>query len=326
LYTAEAALKAANAAGGVNGYKFTWKVYDAGSSPTGGLNAARLVVSDHPFAVLASWAQPNSGLPSLAAAGIPTLGDGDGTGWSGPLNLFSVTGNEYTRGTTAWMEVFIKEGKKRIAIPGGTVNPEITAQWEKEVTRSGGTLCFGRTGINGTNTATIVAVAHQIISAHCQAVVSPTLYPGTLQLQVALNQLGANIPVEDLVDNGPQVIQQAGSSANNLVYTNDNATPFATDDPGVAQYLSDMKTYEPSNTPYCGRCMLGYIQAKWLFHALGQMQGTPTQQGLTAALNSTKNYTVDNLMGPINEPEFHTNGNLCLSYQVIQNGQWVPLI
>jgi hypothetical protein len=171
-----------------------------------------------------------------------------------------------------------------------------------------------------------VAVAHEIIAAHCQGVVGVTLYPGTLQLQIALNQLGAHIPVVDEVDSGPAVIQQAGSSANNLIYINQNATPYATKDPGVVQYVSDMKTYEAGHDPYCGRCLLGYASVKWMTHALGQLSGAPTQKGLIDALNSTKNYTINGLVGAITEPDFHSTGTICLSAQVIQNGQWVPLI
>jgi ABC-type branched-subunit amino acid transport system substrate-binding protein len=321
-----AGLKEANAAGGVNGYKFTWKIYDSGSSSTGGLNAARLAVADHDFAVLAYWAQPDSGLPTLAAAGIPAIGDGDGTGWSGPPGVFSVVGNTFTDDTTAWWDLFIKEGKTRIALPGGTVNPDVIQQFETALPITGGQLCFGRVGIVGSNTASITAVAHQIIAAHCQAVLSLTLYPGTPQLQIALNQLGANIPVEDLVDAGPAVIQQTGSSANNLIYANQVASPYATADPGVVRYLNAMKTYEPSTEPHCGRCALGYVEAQFFLHGLSQLTGTATQPGLIAALNSTTNYTADGLAAPINFPAYHKVGSKCLSYQTIQNGQWVPVL
>jgi hypothetical protein len=326
LQTQEAALKAANAAGGVDGYKFAWKVYDTASTPTAGLTAARLAVADHVFAVLTSWAAPNAGLPALAAAGIPTIGDGDGTGWTGPLNLFSVQGNVITQNTTSWMSVLVQRGDKRIAVTGGTINPQAATNWEHLVPVAGGTLCFGRVGIDGTNTATIAAVAHELIADHCQGVASPTLYPGTLQLQIALNGLGAHIPVVDAGDFGPAVIQQAGASANGLISADQFATPYDTADPGIVKFLSDMKTYEPGVNPYCGNCERGYIATEWFLHAMGELNGPATQQGLIAALNSTKNYTVDNLIGPITEPDFHTVGDLCLSYSVIQNGQWVPLV
>jgi hypothetical protein len=327
LHTLLAALKAANATGGVNGYKFSWKIYDAGSNPATGLIVAREAIADNPFAVLAIWGRPNTGLPSLAAAGMPTIGDGGGgTGWTGPPELFSVTGNVYTQNTTAWWDVFVNEGKKEIALPGGQFSPQVVAQWAKAMPISGAHPCFVRTGIDGTNSAAIVAVAHQIIAAHCQAVLCPDLYPGALQLQISLNQLGANIPVEDIIDSGPEVIKQAGSSANNLVYANQAASPYAGKDPGVVQYLHDMKTYETEQDPYCGRCVLGYVVGKFFLNGVAQMQGLPTHKAFINLLNTVKNYSADNLVAPISFPEFHTVGTLCLSYQTIVNGQWKALI
>jgi hypothetical protein len=86
-----------------------------------------------------------------------------------------------------------------------------------------------------------------------------------------------------------------------------------------------MKQYAPGTEPHCGACEEGYIAAQWFLHALGQTSGTPTQQGLVTALNSTNGYTVDGMVGPITEPAFHTIGTLCLSYAEIKNGQWTVL-
>jgi ABC-type branched-subunit amino acid transport system substrate-binding protein len=322
----EAALKAANAAGGIDGYKFAWKVYDGGSTPTGGLTAARLAISDHVFAVLASWSQPNAGLPALASAGIPTIGDGNASGWFGPTNLFSVIGDGFYGVSTSFFEPILQRGGNRVALVGSSLSPVIIPDYEKALAAAGGTLCLSRVGVDGTNTASITALAHEIINAHCQGVVSPTLYPGTLQLQIALNQLGAHIPVEDFVDSGPAVVKQAGSSASNLIYVNNFASPYNTSDPGIVKYLSDMKTYEPTVNLYCGNCVKAYAAAEWFLHAMGQLNGAATQQGLTAALNSTNNYTVNNLVSPIFEPSFHTTAyGLCVSAEAIENGNWVPL-
>jgi hypothetical protein len=222
--------------------------------------------------------------------------------------------------------VFLKEGKTRIALPGGTINPDVISQFETALPITGGHLCYGRTGIVGANTASITAVAHQIISAQCQAVLSLTLYPGTLQLQIALNQLGAHIPVEDLVDAGPAVLKQAGSSADNLIYANQVASPYATADPGVVRYLNAMKTYEPNSEPHCGRCALGYVESQFLFQGLSRLTGPPTQNSLINALNSTTNFTANGLAAPITFPLYHKVGSTCLSYQTIQNGNWVPTL
>jgi ABC-type branched-subunit amino acid transport system substrate-binding protein len=325
LYPMEAAIAQANAKGGVDGYHIDYKVIDSQSTPVGGLTAAREAIADHVFAVVADSTGLMGGLATLAAAKMPVIGDGDVPQWNAGPTLFSISGDITTQNTTAWMKVLISRGDKRIAVPGGTLNVVAAQNWSKLIPYAGGSTCFYRVGIDGTDTASITALAHEIIAAHCQGVASPTMYPGTLQLQIALNQLGANIPVVDAGDFGPSVITQAGSSADNLIYANFFASAYDTSDPGVAQYLAAMKKYEPSQSPYCF-CEKGYPIAEWFLHALSQIHGTPTQTKLVAALNSTNGYTVNGLVGPIYEPLFHTQGSLCLSYSTIKNGAWAPLI
>jgi hypothetical protein len=169
-------------------------------------------------------------------------------------------------------------------------------------------------------------LAHEIIGAHCQGVASPTMYPGTLQLQIALNALGGNVQVVDAADTGPAVIQQTGNSADNLIFANQIASPYDTADPGIAQFIAEMQKYESGTSYYCGVCEKGYAAAMWFLHALGQVQGPPTQSALVAALNSTNGYDADGVVGPITEPAFHTIGTTCLSYSVIKDGQWQPLV
>jgi ABC-type branched-subunit amino acid transport system substrate-binding protein len=321
-----AAIAKANDQGGVNGYHINVKTYDSQSTPAGGLTAARQAIADHDFAVLAQSIGLQGGLPTLNSAQLPTIGDGDVPAWSNAPYLFSVSGNILTQNTSAWMDVLIKEGRTKIAIPGGTLNPVATENWEKLVPYAGGQLCFGRVGIDGTNTAAITALAHEIISAGCQGVASPTMYPGTLQLQIAMNALGGNVQVVDAADGGPAVIQQAGTSANNLIFANQIASPYATADPGIQEFDATVNKYEPGTSIYCGVCEKGYAATKWFLNALSQVQGTPTQTALVNALDSTNGFTADGLVGPITEPSFHTVGTLCLSYSQIQSGKWVPLI
>jgi ABC-type branched-subunit amino acid transport system substrate-binding protein len=325
LYAMEAAIAEANAKGGVNGYKFKYKVYDAQSTPVGGLNAARQAIADHVFAIVADSQGLDGGLATLSAAKLPVVGDGDSPNWSGRPYIYSISGNLITQNTTAWAKVLISQGRTRIGVPGGTINAAATVTWEHLVPFAGGKLCFGRVGINGANTASLVAVAHEIIAAHCQGIINPTLYPGTEALQAALNQLGANIPEVEAGDLGPAITSQYGSSVNNMIYANFFASPYDTSDPGVAQYLAAMAKYEPGKQVDCF-CIKGYPIVQWFLHSFGQIKGTPTQAKLVAALESTHGYTANGLVPPVQEPAFHTVGSVCLSYSIIKNGQWTSLL
>jgi hypothetical protein len=325
LYAMEAAIAQANASGGVNGYTFKYTVYDAQSTPVGGINVARKAIADHPFALLvASSTGLDAALATLQAAGLPTVGDGDSPNWSNRPDIFSISGNLITENTTAWLQGLVSSGRTAIGVPGGTINPAAVATWEQLVPFGGGSLCFGRTGIDGTNTASVVAVAHEVIAAHCQGLINPTLYPGAEALEAALNQLGANIPEVEARDVGPDVTSGYGSSVDNLQYANFFASPYATNDPGVQAYDAAMAKYEPGHQTQCF-CIKGYAIGLWFLHAFGQITGTPTQANLVTALDSTNGYTANNLVPPIVEPDFHTVGAVCLSFSVIKNGQWTAV-
>jgi hypothetical protein len=323
LYAMEAGIDQYNATASSK-FHVDYKVFDSQSTPTGGLNAARAAIADHVFAVLAVSEGLDSGLATLSQAGVPTIGNGDTPNWSNRPGLFSYEGNEITQNTTGWMQLLISQGRKKIAVPTG---PGLAAAagptWDKEVPFAGGTTCFYRTGIDATDTATLTAVAHEMISAGCQGVDS-LLASNTVGLQVVINQLGGNIEVVDPADFGPAVTSQYGSSADNLIYANFFASPYAKGDPGVTDYLDAMKTYESGQDPYCF-CEKGYAVAKWFTWALQQLSAPLKQSALIKVLNSTNGYDEDGLIGPIHEPQFHTEGQLCLGASVIKNGQWVSL-
>jgi ABC-type branched-subunit amino acid transport system substrate-binding protein len=324
----EAAINQANATGGVNGYTFKYKVYDAQSVPAGGLAAARQAIADHVFAVVADSQGLDAGLATLDAAKLPVVGDGDSPNWSGRPNIFGISGNLITQNTTAWPAVLINEGRTKVGVPGGTINPAAVTTWEQMIPQAGGSLCFGRVGIDGTNTASLVAIAHQIISSGCQGIINPTLYPGAEALQAALNQLGGNVSEVEAGDLGPAVVQQFGASINNMIYANFFASPYATEDPGVQQYQAAMAKYEPGRQTQCF-CIKGYAIGLWFLDAFRSMtaHGTaPTQAGLVNALNASSGFTANGLVPAVQEPLFHTQGALCLSYSVIKNGQWQSLI
>jgi hypothetical protein len=323
LYAMEAGIAEYNASASSK-YHIDYQVFDTQSSAAGGISAAREAIADHMFAVLAVSEGLDSGLATLSSAGVPAIGNGDTPNWSNRPGIFSYEGNEITENTTGWMSLLINEGRKKIAVPTG---PGLAAAagptWDKEVPFAGGTTCFYRTGIDATDSATLTAVAHEMISAGCQGVDS-LLASNTVGLQVVLNQLGGNVQVVDPADFGPSVTSQYGSSADNLIYANFFASPYATGDKGVDDYLAAMNKYEPGHDPYCF-CEKGFAVATWFTWALQQLKSPPTQKALIKVLNSTNGYDENGLIGPIYEPAFHTSGQLCLGASVVRGGKWVSL-
>jgi branched-chain amino acid transport system substrate-binding protein len=324
----EAVLNAANASGGIHGVKFNIKTYDSQSTPAGGLTAVRQAISDHDFAILAEGGGFDSGLALLASAGIPTIGSGDSPNWTGPdrAALFPWQGDDISENTTAWMKYCVSLGKTKFALITGSNPASIPALevWKKMVPLAGGTVVLFREGINSANTVDLTATAHEVINSGANCVLNLLDYP--VALQPELNQLGGS----DIVDVqatsfGSAVTSQYGNSANGVVYANFPASPYATQDPGVRQYLAFMHKYVPSQDP-AGLWEKGYVAAEFFLHALSELKPPFTQQNLIKVLNSTNGYTADGMSGPISFPDFHLNGDLCLSYSVVRNGTWQAAI
>jgi hypothetical protein len=323
LYTMEAAVQQFNAQS--TAYHINYKVYDTASSDSIGLNAARQAIADHVFAVLSTSAVAVSGIKALSAAGVPIVGVGDDPGFIATPNAFSAVGNIITVESSSFIQQLLNEGRKKIAIVVGSSPGAVAAEptYAHLIPLVGGTVCMTRSGVNSTNTASLVALAHELISSGCQAVLA-ILDTNTSALQVSLHGLGSNIQELQYADIGPAVIQAFGSQIDNIIYANTFASPYTTGNAGVDQYLAAMKTYQPSHSPYCG-CINGYIGGLFFTHTLSTLASPATQTSLIQALNSTNGYNEDGLIGPIHFPAFHTAGTGCDGFSIVKNGQWVSL-
>lgn len=320
---AQAAVDAANANGGVNGYKINMKVYDAGGSPATGVAAVRQAINDQPVAVLsATGSSYDSGLRFLAQSGIPGFNPGGTPGWFTSADFFPWEGVTFGASTTAYVKYCIDDVGKKIAIPGSTTPgvETVANTWAAMAQKSGGQVVFKEVGIDSSNDASIMQVATRIKDSGAQCVLS-LLIPGSPQLQVALNQLGAKIPVVEVDSYGPEIEQQLGSSADGMLYANYFTSLQNTSDPGVKQYFDDMKKYEPNANPVC-LCATGYATVKLFLHALAQVKGTPTAAKVKAAANQTNGFTAGGLVAPIEFPRNRTEPGLCLGYSQLRGGKW----
>jgi ABC-type branched-subunit amino acid transport system substrate-binding protein len=328
LPVVEAAFQAQNATGGIHGYQLKWKAFDSMSTPAGGVAAAREAIADHPFAILAVSYGLESGLGLIAASGIPAVSPGETAGWTVPHRptLFAWEGDLLTENTTSWMKYCVDKGHTKFALVAGSNGSATTAlaTWAKMVPIAGGRVVFYRVGINSNNTADTTATAHQIKGSGANCILN--LLDNSIALQPALNALGATGVIDiQAADVGPSVTKAYGTSADGVVYGTQSASPYDTADPGVAAYLALIKKYAPSVDPI-GWWEKGYTTAVVLIHALQELAPPLTQAKLMTALNSLNAYTADGLSGPITFPEFHTNGQLCLSFTVLEHGTWIPSI
>jgi ABC-type branched-subunit amino acid transport system substrate-binding protein len=326
---AQAAFDAQNAKGGINGYQFKMKIYDDQSSSAGGVAAVRSALNDKPFAIGTNSSYIGSAINTLVDSGVPVFGSGDLPNYPGPghTNMFGLNGNLGTRNTTAWAKYCADNGRTKFAIPGSSIPGVSIYQkvWEAVSTGAGGTVVYSKVGIDSSNSATIQQTAQQIISSGANCAIS-LLIPGSGQLQVAINQLGGNVWILDPSDFGASIEQQFGSSADGLLYFGYSAPLDLTSNPGVAEYLADMKKYAPNQDPR-GGWVEGWESAMYLMHAASLVKGPLTQASIIAAGSTITGYTVDGMHGPINNPAYQlgTENALCGGFEVLKNGKYTPV-
>lgn len=320
----EAAVSQFNAAGGVDGEKVNAKLYDTTSTASGGIAAARAAIGAGAFAVVSVSQLIDGALPLLSAAKVPVLGYGVSPNWFSGVctTCYSWSGNIVSINTTAWVTMMVDKGYKKLALfsdvndPGGLAGGRL---WKRMIPAAGGTVAYYQEGVNTADQATMTALAKAIIDSGAQGVLTSGATGGP-QIQSALNQLGAKIPVLQPVVYGAAAAKQYGNSINGMIYANVTATPDYTDDPGVRAYEATMQKYGKDSA---GFAVQGYISMKFLLDNLKSLSGAPTQQKLLKELSTLKGYDSDGLICPVDFPAFQQqSGSLCLSASQFVNGKW----
>jgi branched-chain amino acid transport system substrate-binding protein len=319
---AQAYIDSVNASGGVDGYKIVPQEYDTQSSPATAVQAFRRAIAANPTAIIGASFAATSALPTLAASGIPVVGDGFAPGWAGHKTLFPAAGDLTTHLSDIYLVVAKKfTGSTKIALIGSAIDAPSQANLIQQASRAG--IQFVLKDLNLTLTpssAQFLATAEQIKSSGAGAVVGLGV-EGLAQLQVDLNQLGAKA-ITIATDFSP-----ATTSENGLIFSIPWAAPFVTGNPGVAQYIAAMNKYGyGSLIDTASYAPFRWAQAALLVHAL-QVAGPPfSQAAVVKALSETKNFTPDGITPPVSFPEFQTIGGNCQSVMQVVDGKWKALI
>lgn len=318
---AEAYIDSVNASGGVGGYKINLQDYDTQSSTTSAVQAFRRAIAAKPTAILAGSFVAASGLPTLAASGIPAVGDGTAPGWTGDRNMFPVLGDESTH-ISDILEVVAHRyaGATKMALLGSNLYTADLANLVKSAPSAGVDLVMKDLTLPLVPTsAQVLSVAQQVKSSGAQAVAAIGVENLT-QLQIDLNQLHANVKVVSTDFFEPN------STENGLLYSEPWANQYITGDPGVTQYVTDMHKYGFGKAIEAESfAPLRYGMAALLVKALKQAGPPFTASSIISALASTKNFTADGMLPAISYPAFQTVGDHCQSVLQVVNGKWKPL-
>jgi ABC-type branched-subunit amino acid transport system substrate-binding protein len=323
---AEAAFKAFNASGGLDGrmIKFIGMQDDAQSN-TQNLTATKNLINDHVFAVVpvatSSWV---SG-PLLAKANIPYFGMSINTNWWGENNAFSVIGSNPPSPTTLKTEtdsvaVICK------AVPGGchgkTVAIIATNDSAAKENAANDAAQFRRAGAK--------VVAEQSSIPDPPAVVSDYT-PYADQLMSANSGKQPNI-IQQVLPPTADVAMIAELRNLGFKGTDFNFSLYDPRAVSVAKGSDTLVTFEPweANTPAVNTMkqrvlafdpkaslgqptLIGYYSAELFIAALKKAGPNATSQSMTKALNSGFTFGVPGGIGTTTYPQDHHAVSTCLS-------------
>ncbi len=312
-----------NSTGGVDGYKLVVKEFDAQSSPTAAVQAVRQAIAAHPAGIIGASFVIGSGLPTLAASGVPTVGDGFVAGWTGHKTLFPVNGDFATHESVVDLDIATKFAKsKKVAFIGSAIDAPQQKVLENHAAAAGVTFVLKDFSEQLAPTSPeYLTMAQQIKASGAGAVVDFGI-EDMAPLQTDLNQLGAsNIKVIG------SDIPAATSGADGLLYGLPWATNYVTGDPGITAYIAAMKANGYGADIATGAyAPIRWAQAALLVQAL-EAAGPPFKHGaVVAALSHVKDFTANGIIAPASFPAYQTVGGTCDNVGQIVNGKWKSLI
>lgn len=312
-----------NANGGVDGYKMVIKEFDAQSSPTTAVQAVRQAIAAKPAGIIGASFVIGSGLPTLAASGIPTVGDGFVAGWTGQASLFPVNGDFATHESVVDLDIAKQyAGSTKVAFIGSAIDAPQQKVLLAHAAAAGITFVLKDFSEQLVPTSPqYLTMAQQIKASGAGAVVDFGI-EDMVPLQTDLNQLG-----DKHVKVIGSDIPPATGGANGLLYGLPWATNYVTGDPGINTYIAAMNKYGYGSDIATGAyAPFRWAQAELLYQGL-QTAGPPfSHAAVIKALSKVKGFTADGIIAPASFPAYQKVGGTCDNVGEIVNGKWKSLI
>ena len=327
----QAAVDSVNAAGGVGGRKLKLQFCDTGYTVNGELSCAHQFVSQQVAAAVDPYFladQSGAEVKLLQQAGIPVFG---GQGLS-PFELNNPDAYPLSSGLPGWtygaVASLVKAGVKKISILVNT-NPasQFAGQLLAGAAKSAGITAPIVTG-DPNSDPTFSAAAAKATAGGKNGV---ALFPSPLNVPKmikALRQTGfqgkISLPTVIL----PAVfIKALGAAGNGVLADSQVALTTDTSNPGVRQYLADMKKYGHNQVTDASIFAWSAVQ---LFAKAIAGAKSFNAKGITAALNSLSTPVDIKTVAPwraagVTSPlaAFHRILNPTVTYGVVKNGQLV---
>jgi branched-chain amino acid transport system substrate-binding protein len=298
-------IKAGIGVAATEGYHFKYVVADTGSSPTGALSAAQLLVNkDHAFAVVLSSGLAFSAAPWLNAHGIPVVGaDLDSTEWTTDANMFSIFPmNDPSVVTTNTGDLFKSLGATVIGSLGYSISPA-SAEAAKSAAASSqhaglkvgylnASVPFGSTNVG----PYVLGMKDAGVDGYIGSILPNTNFAIVQQARIE----GMNLKVVLLADGYGGDLPLGGKESQSIaqgLYFTFVYQPVELQTAATIQFQDALRRYaavssEPTLSEY-----IGYLAIDGLVTGLKTAGSNPTQQTLIKAMSTITNYQAAGLLG-----------------------------
>ncbi len=332
----QAYFQAANAAGGINGHKFSFSQnLDDGSNPSQFTQLTHtLLDQDHVFAVGVSTFFFSPAL--YAQSGTPTFGYNVSGNWNGPSNLFAAGGSiqDYDVGASAVAWLLKQTNSKAVAFI--SYGSAITSSYNacnadaNNLTKAGIKVSYTdlSAGLGGNYTPAV----QKMQQTGTDFVVSCMQSSDNITLTRALQQYG--FKGHQLWLNGyDQSLLNQYSSLMQGVYINVNGNvPFQVTTaypgvyPGMQAYLAAMQKYQPAFVS-SDQALQGWESAALLAAGIQKAGANVTQANVIAQINSLTNFTAGGLSATTDWTKVHTTQTFpaCSADVVVKGSKFVPV-
>lgn len=336
---AQAAVKAINKAGGVNGHQIVLVTCNDQSVAANSQDCARQAVSDHVVAVVGQDDIFSAdSVPILAAASIPTVGIdsiGNQTDFTNPDSYPLHMGSD--AGYFAEPSMLVAEGKTRIATAALSIPTSIySANVVEAMTKQAGGTYVGTVQIPPTGVTNYSSYAQQLKNLGADAVILDLQDSAQVGVAQADQALGYN-PVygQDAIGFGGNNIKQYASLFQNTVVADPFPSVSDTSNPLIAAFTKDLEASDVNpvqtfTTKYeHWTTGINAWEAVYAFAAVAKtVSGDITGSSLKSALDvSGKTYTLpgDYSWSPVGAGTklFPQVSNYEFYYETVKNGELI---
>lgn len=242
--------KTVNDAGGVNGYRYTWKEVDNQGTVAGGATSVRSLIASEPFAIAIIRTSSFSGAVQILRQQyrenpVFALASGAAIKEANLPNVFGLYTDYNEEALFGVGNLVTNLGHKRIGLLyDPTLDPKAPETVPPHVTKLGGSVV--KQVAAPPETTDFVSLVQQMKDARVDAVFLDTTLPTTAGFLKAARQTGLTVDMGTFSGNlDPSLFSVAGKAAEGL-YINSLYPPLDSDHPEIAKFREATKKYAPN--------------------------------------------------------------------------------